>query len=159
MEMARRRTACLLLGRDHGHAFRNALPLAVALHPGIRPGIGSVEFFAVLIFAFVRRSAAHRGHTAWMRARIAPGVEREKRHGESARSRPEWQAPFLTCQGHRLRYLQLASVDLRLAAETEQKNRRLIEVMVKSNGKEWGFEINPNGKFVKKHDDHTKTDR
>ncbi len=31
------------------------------------------------------------------------------------------------------------------------------ETTVKTNGKEWGFEVNPAGKFVKKHDDHTKT--
>lgn len=28
------------------------------------------------------------------------------------------------------------------------------EVIVKSEGKEWGFEVDPKGKFVKKHDDH-----
>jgi len=26
------------------------------------------------------------------------------------------------------------------------------EVWVKSNGKEWGFEVDPKGKFVKNHD-------
>jgi uncharacterized membrane protein YkoI len=42
--------------------------------------------------------------------------------------------------------------------EDDKDGRWNYEVVVKSNGKEWGFEVDPKGKFVKKHDDHTKTE-
>ena len=42
--------------------------------------------------------------------------------------------------------------------EDDKNGRWNYEVVVKSDGKEWGFEVDPNGKFVKKHADHTKTE-
>ena len=41
--------------------------------------------------------------------------------------------------------------------EDDKDGRWNYEVVVKTNGKDWGFEVDPKGKFVKKHDDHTKT--
>lgn len=41
--------------------------------------------------------------------------------------------------------------------EDDMDGRWNYEVVVQTNGKEWGFEVDPKGKFVKKHDDHTKT--
>ncbi len=41
--------------------------------------------------------------------------------------------------------------------EDDLDGRWNYEVVVQSNGKEWGFEVNPKGRFVKKHADHTKT--
>jgi uncharacterized membrane protein YkoI len=32
------------------------------------------------------------------------------------------------------------------------------EVVVKTGEKEWGFEVDPNGKYLKKHDDHNKSE-
>ena len=42
--------------------------------------------------------------------------------------------------------------------EDDKDGRWNYEVVVKTDGKEWGFEVDPNGKFVKKHADHTKTE-
>jgi hypothetical protein len=39
----------------------------------------------------------------------------------------------------------------RLARE-DDSSRWNYEVVVKSEGKEWGFEVAPNGEFVRKHD-------
>ena len=47
---------------------------------------------------------------------------------------------------------------VRLHREDDRNGRWNYEVVVKSNGKEWGFEVDPSGKFVKKHDDHKKTE-
>lgn len=35
--------------------------------------------------------------------------------------------------------------------EDDANGRWNYEVVVKTNGKEWGFEVDPNGKFLKKH--------
>lgn len=35
--------------------------------------------------------------------------------------------------------------------EDDTNGRWNYEVVVKTNGKEWGFEVDPNGKFVRKH--------
>jgi len=37
--------------------------------------------------------------------------------------------------------------------EDDANGRWNYEVTVKSNGKEWGFEVDPNGKITKKHED------
>ena len=42
--------------------------------------------------------------------------------------------------------------------EDDTNGKWNYEVVVKTNGKEWGFEVDPNGKYLKKHDDHTKTE-
>jgi|ERR1043166_3203373 uncharacterized membrane protein YkoI len=42
--------------------------------------------------------------------------------------------------------------------EDDKTGKWNYEVIVKTDGKEWGFEVDPNGKFVKKHADHTKTE-
>jgi uncharacterized membrane protein YkoI len=42
--------------------------------------------------------------------------------------------------------------------EDDKDGRWNYEMVVKTNGKEWGFEVDPKGKTVKKHDDHTKTE-
>lgn len=36
--------------------------------------------------------------------------------------------------------------------EDDKNGRWNYEVTVKSNGKEWGFEVDPNGKMLKKHE-------
>jgi hypothetical protein len=41
--------------------------------------------------------------------------------------------------------------------EDDVDGRWNYEVVVQSSGKEWGFEVNPKGKFVRKHTDHAKT--
>ena len=41
--------------------------------------------------------------------------------------------------------------------EDDKDGKWNYEVTVVSEGKEWGFEVDPNGKFVKKHADHKKT--
>jgi len=46
---------------------------------------------------------------------------------------------------------------VRILREDDKDGRWNYEVIVNSEGKEWGFEVDPKGKFVKKHDDHTKT--
>ena len=48
---------------------------------------------------------------------------------------------------------------VRVQREDDKNGKWNYEVVVKSNGKEWGFEVDPKGKFVRKHDDHTNTDR
>jgi uncharacterized membrane protein YkoI len=48
---------------------------------------------------------------------------------------------------------------VRVQREDDKNGRWNYEVVVKTDGKEWGFEVDPNGKFVKKHDDHMKTDK
>jgi uncharacterized membrane protein YkoI len=35
--------------------------------------------------------------------------------------------------------------------EDDTSGKWNYEVVVRTNGKEWGFEVDPNGKFVKKH--------
>lgn len=42
--------------------------------------------------------------------------------------------------------------------EDDKNGKWNYEVVVKTDGKEWGFEVSPNGKYLKKHDDHTKKD-
>src|SRR6185312_5855034 len=39
--------------------------------------------------------------------------------------------------------------------EDDKNGKWNYEVVVKTDGKEWGFEVSPNGKYLKKHDDHT----
>ncbi len=46
---------------------------------------------------------------------------------------------------------------LKVEREDDRDGRWNYETTVKTNGKEWGFEVDPNGKFVKKHEDHRKT--
>ena len=45
---------------------------------------------------------------------------------------------------------------VKVLREDDKDGKWNYEVFVKTNGKEWGFEVNNEGKFVKKHDDHTK---
>ena len=47
---------------------------------------------------------------------------------------------------------------VRVKREDDANGKWNYEVVVKTNGKEWGFEVDPNGKYVKKHADHTKTE-
>ena len=46
---------------------------------------------------------------------------------------------------------------VRVEREDDKDGKWNYEVVVKTDGKEWGFEVDPTGKFVRKHDDHTKT--
>jgi len=39
--------------------------------------------------------------------------------------------------------------------EDDTNGRWNYEVVVRTNGKEWGFEVAPNGRFVKKHGEKT----
>jgi uncharacterized membrane protein YkoI len=48
---------------------------------------------------------------------------------------------------------------VRVQREDDKDGKWNYEVIVKTDGKEWGFEVDPKGKFVKKHDDHKKTDK
>lgn len=48
---------------------------------------------------------------------------------------------------------------VRVQREDDKNGKWNYEVIVKTDGKEWGFEVDPHGKFVRKHDDHTKTDK
>jgi uncharacterized membrane protein YkoI len=48
---------------------------------------------------------------------------------------------------------------VRVQREDDKNGKWNYEVIVKTGGKEWGFEVDPNGKYLKKHDDHTKTDQ
>ena len=41
---------------------------------------------------------------------------------------------------------------VRVEREDDSDGKWNYEVMVKTEGKDWRFEVNPNGKFVKKHD-------
>ena len=43
-----------------------------------------------------------------------------------------------------------------ISREDDKNGKWNYEVVVKNEGKEWGFEVSPNGKYLKKHDDHTK---
>src|SRR3954463_1312939 len=45
---------------------------------------------------------------------------------------------------------------VRVDREDDKTGKWNYEVVVKTDGKKWGFEVDPNGKFVKKHDDHKK---
>jgi uncharacterized membrane protein YkoI len=47
---------------------------------------------------------------------------------------------------------------VRVEREDDKDGKWNYEIVVKSEGKKWGFEVDPNGKFVKKHDDHSKRD-
>jgi uncharacterized membrane protein YkoI len=47
---------------------------------------------------------------------------------------------------------------VKVQREDDKSGKWNYEVVVKTDGKEWGFEVDPNGKFVKKHSDHTKTE-
>ena len=40
---------------------------------------------------------------------------------------------------------------VRIHREDDTNGKWNYEVFVKTNGKEWNFEVDPNGKFVKKH--------
>jgi uncharacterized membrane protein YkoI len=41
---------------------------------------------------------------------------------------------------------------VRLEREDDANGKWNYEVIVKTDGKEWGFEVDPKGKFLKKHD-------
>ena len=43
---------------------------------------------------------------------------------------------------------------VKVQREDDKDGKWNYEVTIKSEGKEWGFEVDPKGKFVKKHDDH-----
>ena len=43
---------------------------------------------------------------------------------------------------------------VRVEREDDKDGRWNYEVVVSTDGKEWGFEVDPNGKFVKKHEAH-----
>lgn len=43
---------------------------------------------------------------------------------------------------------------VKVQREDDKDGKWNYEVIVKTDGKEWGFEVDPKGKFVKKHDDH-----
>lgn len=45
---------------------------------------------------------------------------------------------------------------VKVMREDDVNGKWNYEVWVKSNGKEWGFEVNPNGKFVKKHEEKSE---
>jgi uncharacterized membrane protein YkoI len=47
---------------------------------------------------------------------------------------------------------------VRVQREDDKNGKWNYEVIVKTDGKEWGFEVDPNGKYMKKHDDHAKTE-
>jgi len=40
---------------------------------------------------------------------------------------------------------------VRIKREDDTNGKWNYEVVVRSQGKEWGFEVDPNGKFLKKH--------
>jgi uncharacterized membrane protein YkoI len=42
---------------------------------------------------------------------------------------------------------------VRVQREDDKNGRWNYEVVVKTDGKEWGFEVDPNGKYLKKHAD------
>lgn len=46
---------------------------------------------------------------------------------------------------------------VKVQREDDKDGKWNYEVIVKTNGKEWGFEVDPKGNFVKKHDDHKKS--
>ena len=45
---------------------------------------------------------------------------------------------------------------VKVEREDDKNGKWNYEVIVKTDGKEWGFEVNPDGKYMKKHDDHSK---
>ena len=45
---------------------------------------------------------------------------------------------------------------VRVEREDDKSGKWNYEVVVKTEGKEWGFEVDPNGKYLKKHDDQNK---
>jgi uncharacterized membrane protein YkoI len=45
---------------------------------------------------------------------------------------------------------------VRVEREDDKNGKWNYEVVVKTDRKEWGFEVDPNGKYLKKHDDHSK---
>lgn len=45
---------------------------------------------------------------------------------------------------------------VRVKREDDTNGKWNYEVVVSSDGKEWGFEVDPNGKYVKQHDDLSK---
>jgi uncharacterized membrane protein YkoI len=45
---------------------------------------------------------------------------------------------------------------VRVEREDDKSGKWNYEVVVNTGGKEWGFEVDPNGKYLKKHDDHSK---
>ena len=45
---------------------------------------------------------------------------------------------------------------VRVDREDDKNGKWNYEVVVKTDGKDWGFEVDPNGTFLKKHDDHSK---
>lgn len=47
---------------------------------------------------------------------------------------------------------------VRVQREDDKNGKWNYEVIVKTNGKEWGFEVDPNGKYLKKHVDAKKTE-
>jgi uncharacterized membrane protein YkoI len=47
---------------------------------------------------------------------------------------------------------------VRVQREDDKSGKWNYEVVVKTDGKEWGFEVDPKGKFVKKHSDLSKTE-
>jgi uncharacterized membrane protein YkoI len=47
---------------------------------------------------------------------------------------------------------------VRVQREDDKSGKWNYEVIVKTDGKEWGFEVDPNGKYVKKHADHKTTE-
>jgi uncharacterized membrane protein YkoI len=42
--------------------------------------------------------------------------------------------------------------------EDDKNGKWNYEVIVKTDGKEWGFEVDPNGKYLKMHADAAKTE-
>jgi uncharacterized membrane protein YkoI len=44
---------------------------------------------------------------------------------------------------------------VRVKREDDADGKWNYEVVARTNGKEWGFEVAPNGKFVKKHGEKT----
>jgi uncharacterized membrane protein YkoI len=41
---------------------------------------------------------------------------------------------------------------VRVEREDDKNGKWNYEVVVKTNGKKWGFEVDPNGNYVRKHD-------
>ena len=47
---------------------------------------------------------------------------------------------------------------VRVQREDDKNGKWNYEVVVNTGGKEWGFEVDPNGKYLKKHTDSAKTE-
>jgi uncharacterized membrane protein YkoI len=47
---------------------------------------------------------------------------------------------------------------VKVKREDDTNGKWNYEVVVKTGEKEWGFEVDPNGKYLKKHDDHNKSE-